>query len=190
MFCFFLGRAPKNLELVWNHLYLSICLFLFLSLALSYLSTDYILIISKMWITSITIALVSCCIGSLLDAFPVGLDKDVSGMRRSVTQQIYLKNLPSIKSGSVGQQITTIPKNSISIKVRCPPWIRHKPHVGLQMVYKRPSMKSDLYFCIIFGRFVHRPHLTKISISNNTWVLPLNIYWYIFIYVIISVYRK
>ena len=76
-----------------------------------------------MWITSITIALVSCCIGSLLDPFPVGLDKNVNGMRRSrrsVTQQIYLKNLPSIKSGSVGQQITTIPKNSISIKVRCP----------------------------------------------------------------------
>ena len=97
MFCFFLGRAPKNLELVWNHLYLSICLFLFLSLALSYLSTDYILIISKMWITSITIALVSCCIGSLLDAFPVGLDKDVSGMRRSVTQQIYLKTFPLLR---------------------------------------------------------------------------------------------
>ena len=74
-----------------------------------------------MWITSTTIALVSCCIGSLLDPFPVGLDPNVDGMRRSVTQQIYLKNLPSIKSGSVGQQITTIPKNSISIKVRCPP---------------------------------------------------------------------
>ena len=100
----------NNLELVWNHLYLSICLFLFLSLALSIISIDYILIISKMWITSITIALVSCCIGSLLDAFPVGLDKDVNGMRRSVTQQIYLKNLPSIKSGSVGQQIRTMPK--------------------------------------------------------------------------------
>jgi len=68
---------------------------------------------------SITIALVSCCIGSLLDPFPVGLDKNVDGMRRSVTQQIYLKNLPSIKSGSVGQHIRTIPKNSISIKVRC-----------------------------------------------------------------------
>ena len=41
---FFLGRAPKrylkpsSLELVWNHLYLSICLFLFLSLALSIIS--------------------------------------------------------------------------------------------------------------------------------------------------------
>ena len=63
-----------------------------------------------------------------------------------------------------------------------PPWIGQKPHVGLQMVYKRPSMKSDPYFCIIFGRFVHRPHLTKISISNNTWVLPLNIYTFIYIY--------
>ena len=66
-----------------------------------------------MWITSITIALVSCCIGSLLDPFPVGLDKDVNGMRRSVTQQIYLKNLPSIKSGSVGQQIRTMPKKHL-----------------------------------------------------------------------------
>ena len=91
-------------------IYPSVCFSFSPSLSLSYLSIDYILTISKMWITSITIALVSCCIGSLLDAFPVGLDKDVSGMRRSVTQQIYLKNLPSIKSGSVGQQIRTMPK--------------------------------------------------------------------------------
>ena len=91
-------------------IYPSVCFSFSPSLSLSYLSIDYILIISKMWITSITIALVSCCIGSLLDPFPVGLDKDVNGMRRSVTQQIYLKNLPSIKSGSVGQQIRTMPK--------------------------------------------------------------------------------
>ena len=93
-------------------IYPSVCFSFSPSLSLSYLSIDYILIISKMWITSITIALVSCCIGSLLDAFPVGLDKDVNGMRRSVTQQIYLKNLPSIKSGSVGQQIRTMPKKT------------------------------------------------------------------------------
>ena len=68
-----------------------------------------------------------------------------------------------------------------------PPWIGHKPHVGLQMVYERPSMKSGFYFCILFGRFVHRPHLTKISISNNTWVLPLNIY-IIYIYIIYIIY--
>ena len=91
-------------------IYPSVCFSFSPSLSLSYLSIDYILIISKMWITSITIALVSCCIGSLLDPFPVGLDKDVNGMRRSVTQQIYLKNLPSITSGSVGQQIRTMPK--------------------------------------------------------------------------------
>ena len=111
MFCFFwegLPRIQNQFETI--SIYPSVCFSFSPSLSLSYLSIDYILIISKMWITSITIALVSCCIGSLLDAFPVGLDKDVNGMRRSVTQQIYLKNLPSIKSGSVGQQIRTMPK--------------------------------------------------------------------------------
>ena len=124
-----------------------------------------------MWITSITIALVSCCIGSLLGPFPVGLDKNVNGMRRLVTQQIYLKNLPSIKSGSVGQQIRTIPKNSISIKVRClgPPELV----LSHMLAYKWFTK----------GRFVQRPHLTKMSISNNTWVLPLNIYMHICDYI-------
>ena len=116
MFCFFGGKGSQEVpETIQNQfeiisIYPSVCFSFSPSLSLSYLSIDYILIISKMWITSITIALVSCCIGSLLDAFPVGLDKDVNGMRRSVTQQIYLKNLPSITSGSVGQQIRTMPK--------------------------------------------------------------------------------
>ena len=150
--CFFLGgRAPKRyLKQSRTSLKPSLSIHLSVSLSLPrslyhiYLSIIFSLSL-RCWITSITIALVSCCIGSLLDPFPVGLDKNVDGMRRSVTQQIYLKNLPSIKSGSVGQQIRTIPKNSISIKVRClgPPWIGHKPHVGLQMVDERPSMKSD-----------------------------------------------
>ena len=137
-----------------------------------------------MWITSITIALVSCCIGSLLDAFPVGLDKDVSGMRRSVTQQIYLKTFPLLRQDQWANKSEPCQnkKHLYKGQVPGPPWIGHKPHVGLQMVYKRPSMKSDLYFCIPFGRFVHRPHLTKISISNNTWVLPLNIYIYIYMW--------
>ena len=114
---FFLGgkgsqEVPETIQNQFEtiSIYPSVCFSFSPSLSLSYLSIDYILTISKMWITSITIALVSCCIGSLLDAFPVGLDKDVNGMRRSVTQQIYLKNLPSITSGSVGQQIRTMPK--------------------------------------------------------------------------------
>ena len=114
---FFLGgkgsqEVPETIQNQFEtiSIYPSVCFSFSPSLSLSYLSIDYILTISKMWITSITIALVSCCIGSLLDPFPVGLDKDVNGMRRSVTQQIYLKNLPSIKSGSVGQQIRTMPK--------------------------------------------------------------------------------
>ena len=113
---FFFGKGSQEVpETIQNQfetisIYPSVCFSFSPSLSLSYLSIDYILTISKMWITSITIALVSCCIGSLLDPFPVGLDKDVNGMRRSVTQQIYLKNLPSITSGSVGQQIRTMPK--------------------------------------------------------------------------------
>ena len=105
-----LPRIQNQFETI--SIYPSVCFSFSPSLSLSYLSIDYILIISKMWITSITIALVSCCIGSLLDPFPVGLDKHVNGMMRSVTQQIYLKNLPSIKSGSVGQQIRTMPKKT------------------------------------------------------------------------------
>ena len=114
----FFGKGSQEVsETIQNQfetisIYPSVCFSFSPSLSLSYLSIGYILTISKMWITSITIALVSCCIGSLLDAFPVGLDKDVNGMRRSVTQQIYLKNLPSIKSGSVGQQIRTMPKKT------------------------------------------------------------------------------
>ena len=113
---FFGGKGSQEVpETIQNQfetisIYPSVCFSFSPSLSLSYLSIDYILTISKMWITSTTIALVSCCIGSLLDPFPVGLDKHVNGMRRSVTQQIYLKNLPSITSGSVGQQIRTMPK--------------------------------------------------------------------------------
>ena len=102
----------KNLKPVWSPLYLSICL----SLSILYLSIDYISISLSLRRdpllpeTSITITLVSCYIGSESDPFPLCLDKNVNGMRRSVTTANSSQKHPLYKiriSGPTNRNIAT-----------------------------------------------------------------------------------
>ena len=130
---------------VWNPLYLSICLSILFSLSVSlclcaslslYIISIYRLLIYRLLFyhnlwdvvqvlpeTSITIILGRCCIGSLSDAFPLGLGKNINGIRRSLTTPNLSQTLPLYK-----------------IMIRGPTNQNHaqKYHilVGLQMVYK------------------------------------------------------
>jgi hypothetical protein len=144
-----LGRAPKRyLRQSQNQseilsIYPSVCLFCFLSLCLClsvplslYIISIYRLLIYRLLFyhnlwdvvqvlpeTSITIILGRCCIGSLSDAFPLGLGKNINGIRRSLTTPNLSQTLPLYK-----------------IMIRGPTNQNHaqKYHilVGLQMVYK------------------------------------------------------
>ena len=130
---------------VWNPLYLSICLSILFSLSVSlclcaslslYIISIYRLLIYRLLFyhnlwdvvqvlpeTSITIILGRCCIGSLSDAFPLGLGKNINGIRRSLTTPNLSQTLLLYK-----------------IMIRGPTNQNHaqKYHilVGLQMVYK------------------------------------------------------
>ena len=102
--------------------------------------------------TSTTITLVSCYIGSQSDPFPLCLDKMLTGCGDRLQHQIHLKNLPSIKSGSVSQwahKSEHCHKNSPSIKV----WYLSPPELVIShmLAYKLLAdglpQNQNLIFC-------------------------------------------
>ena len=101
--------------------------YLFVSLSLS-LSTFYLSIILSQSLRCgssaarslnsyhVATILVKCCIGSLSDPFPLGLDKQINGMRRSLTTPNLSQKPPLCKIMICGPTNQNHAKNSLSVK--------------------------------------------------------------------------
>ena len=101
-------------------IYICVCVFLILSLSQHHIYLSIILSQSLRCGSSaarnLNIILVRCCVGSLSDPFPLGLGKNIKGMRRSLTTPNLSQTVPLYKIMICGPTNQNHAKNSLSIK--------------------------------------------------------------------------